>query len=261
MASVLDVLLPPTCAACGAQGWPLCSACTAEVGVVTPPWCERCGRPWEEPLRSCRDCPPPAIDVSRAPFRYEGPVARAVRGMKFSGWHALGSHFAGAMAEVACDLRPVDAVTWVPLSRRRLRRRGFDQAEVLARAVGQRLDLPVVRFLVRTRDTQAQARKGGAERRRALDGAFAVSGDPPPRVILVDDVLTTGATASVCAVVLRRAGAKRVALLTAARSLGGPLPIRCLGGPSARLGRSVPPEYHKFGLALGTVVARGILPR
>ena len=193
--------------------------------MITPPLCRRCGRPWEEPLFTCADCPPRAIDAVRAAFLYEGPVARAIRGMKFSGWHALGPHLAGAMAEVF-DLQ-ADAVTWVPLSRRRKARRGFDQAEVLARAVAPRLDLPVVRLLRRVRDTRAQARRSGRDRRSALRGAFAATGDPPHRVILVDDVLTTGSTAAACSSVLREAGALRVLALVAARSIGGPVPARC----------------------------------
>ena len=223
----LDVVLPPVCASCGASGWPLCEVCTDEVGVVTPPWCERCGRPWEEPLRSCADCPPPAVDRARSPFLYDGPLARAIRGMKFSGWHALGPHLAGGMAAVAADVLPADALTWVPLSRRRRSRRGFDQAEVIAGALGMRLDVPVVPLLRRVRETGAQARRSGVDRRRALDDAFRAVNEAPGTVLLVDDVLTTGATAAACAGTLKRAGAETVRLLTAARSLGGPVPARC----------------------------------
>jgi ComF family protein len=155
--------------------------------------------------------------------------------MKFSGWHALGRHLAGAMAEVVGDLLPTEVVSWVPLSRHRKGKRGFDQAEVLARALATRLSLPVRPLLRRTRDTAAQARMGGVERRGALAGAFVARAEPPASVLLVDDVLTTGATAGACARTLKRAGAGRVSVLTAARSLGGPIPARCLG-PSDRLG-------------------------
>ena len=229
MGSLLDLLFPPRCASCGGAGWPLCSGCTERVGVITAPWCERCGRPWEQPVSSCADCPPPSISAARAPFVYEGPLARAIRGMKFSGWHAVGPHLAGGMAEVAADLLPADVVTWVPLSGRRRARRGFDQAEVLARAVAERLDRPVRRLVARARDTRAQARLTGPERRRALGDAFAARGPVAGRVLLIDDVLTTGATASACARALRRTGARRVTVLTAARSLGGPIPARSMG--------------------------------
>jgi ComF family protein len=237
----LDVVLPPVCASCGGSGWPLCGACTDEVGVVTPPWCERCGRPWEEPFRSCVDCPPPAVDRARSPFLYEGALARAIRGMKFSGWHALGPHLAGGMAEVAGDVLPADAVAWVSLSGRRRSRRGFDQAEVIARALAMRLDLPVVPLLRRVRETGAQARRSGVDRQRALGDAFRAVDEAPRTVLLVDDVLTTGATAAACAETLKRAGAATVRLLTAARSLGGPVPARCRGsgrrgtGPAPRV--------------------------
>jgi ComF family protein len=167
------------------------------------------------------------VAAARAPFLYEGPVAAAIRGMKFSGWHALARHLAGAMVEVL-DLA-ADVVTWVPLSRRRRARRGFDQAELLARAVARRSGIPVARLLLRVRETRAQARLTGADRRRALAGAFASVRDPPWRVLLVDDVLTTGSTAAACAEVLQESGARRVVVLTAGRSLGGPVPARCYG--------------------------------
>jgi competence protein ComFC len=181
-------------------------------------------------MGSCADCPPRSIDGARAPFLYADALARAIRGMKFSGWHAIGPHLAAGMAEVAGDLVPADVVTWVPLSRRRRARRGFDQAEVLARAVSESLGVPARPLLVRIRDTRAQARAGGSERRRALRDAFAGrrgGGELAGRVLLVDDVLTTGATAAACARALRVSGAERVSVLTAARSLGGAVPARC----------------------------------
>ena len=231
MPGLADLLFPPRCVGCGARAWPICATCVREVGVVTPPWCERCGRPAEAPVARCRDCPPGPIDAARAPFIYEGPIRLAIHGMKFSGWHAIGSHLAGAMAELGRDVR-VDAVTWVPLSRRRLRRRGFDQAEILARHVARGLRAPLRSLLVRTRDTRAQARLAGTDRRRALAGAFLPRADqaPPRDVLLVDDVMTTGATAAACASTLKAAGIRRVVVLTAARSLEGSIPDRCFAG-------------------------------
>jgi ComF family protein len=244
MARLVDVLFPPKCPACGRDGWPLCPDCTARVGVITPPICRRCGRPTEARVERCRDCPPAAIDRVRAPFLYEGPMSRAIKAMKFSGWHALARHLGDAMAAVAD--RPADAVTWVPLSRRRRARRGFDQAELLARAVARRTGLPRMGCLRRVRDTRAQARLAAADRRSALREAFAVVRAPPPRVLLVDDVLTTGSTAAACAESLKEAGARSVTLLAAARSLSGPIPSRCYAvAPSgAPVEPSGTPVYH-----------------
>lgn len=186
-------------------------------------------------MARCADCPPGAVDSVRAPFLYRGPVARAVKGMKFSGWHALGPHFASAMAVVSDPIG--DVVTWVPLSRRRMARRGFDQAEVLARVVAPLLGLPVRGLLTRARDLPAQARRGGRDRRTALAGAFTATGSSPGRVLLVDDVVTTGSTAAACAAVLRAAGARWVGVLAVARSVGGPVPARCFGSGASDEGR------------------------
>ena len=195
------------------------------------------------------------MDVARAPFLYDGPVAAAIRGLKFSGWHGLVRHLGGAMAEVAGDLH-ADTLTWVPLSRQRRARRGFDQAELLARDVTRRLEVPVTGLLRRTRDTGAQARRAGPERRASLSGAFRPVGEAPRRVLLVDDVLTTGTTAAAAASALREAGARWVGVLTAARSVNGPVPERC---------REVDPStghgYDTDGRGFGSVVARGISSR
>jgi competence protein ComFC len=164
---------------------------------------------------------------------YAGPVRAALHRLKFGGWRAVAEAFGAAMAVV--NSFDADAVTWVPLSPARRARRGFDQARALAMALAPRLSLPAVPLLVRTADTPPQARRSATERRRAMRGAFRPAGrDPPGRVLLVDDVLTTGATAAECATVLVAAGAARVGLLTAARALSGPIPARCYSRADSR---------------------------
>jgi len=138
-----------------------------------------------------------------------------------------------------------DAVTWVPLSRRRLSERGFDQARALAEVVSASSSVRSVSLLERTIDLPPQAKRSGAERRAAVAGAFRAVGPCPPRVLLVDDVLTTGATAGACARALRAAGARHVAVLTAARAVSAPLLAR----------------YTGRGLTPGSVVARGTSSR
>jgi predicted amidophosphoribosyltransferase len=131
---------------------------------------------------------------------------------------------------------PVDVITWVPLARRRLAERGYDQSRALAVGLGRRTGIPARRLLRRAVATGPQAQRRGRERREAMRGAFAVTRTPPARVLLVDDVLTTGATAGACAEALAAAGARAVHLVTAARSFHGPPggPARALRGPARR---------------------------
>ena len=238
---MLELLFPGRCAACGSGSWPLCGLCAASIPVITPPLCARCGRPAEEPTPRCNDCPPPPIDLARAPFLYDGPLARTVRALKFGGWRALAQPLAAAMAQAAGRLE-AECITWVPLSRKRRIARGYDQAEVLARELSRHLGVPAEGLLRRIRETPSQASRSGRERRKALRGAFAPDGTAPRSVLLVDDVLTTGATAASCATALRSAGAARVALVIAARFLGGSVPARCFDiiTPGSRLGLWLP---------------------
>jgi predicted amidophosphoribosyltransferase len=224
-ARALDVLFPPRCAGCGAGPWPFCDPCRDSLLPLHPPWCRRCGRPWREAVDRCRDCPPDDLDSARAPFRFDGPARSAIHRLKFAGWRGVGTALAAAMAGVE-GLPPVDAVTWVPLARRRLADRGYDQARVLAAGVADRRDIPCTGLLVRARSTGPQAKRDATARRVAMRGAFAVHprATVPPSVLLVDDVLTTGATASAAAQALRTAGARSVHLLVAARAFPGVFP-------------------------------------
>jgi ComF family protein len=238
----LDIVFPRRCAGCGVGSWPFCGACASRLVALGPPWCARCGRPTEEPVDRCRDCPPAPVAVARSPFLFDGPARAAVLKLKFGGWRAVAGAFAVAME--ALEVPAADAVTWVPLARRREAERGYDQAHALARAFASRVDLPALPLLRRTLATSPQAKRSAAERRAALAGAFRSVRAAPRRVLLVDDVLTTGATAASCADALRDAGADSVVLVTATRALPGRMPLR----------------YARSGLPSGSVVARGRSP-
>ena len=222
----LDLVFPRACAGCGAGPWPFCRGCVAALEPLGPPWCRRCGRPSAADVDRCRDCPPAPIASARAAFAYRGPAREAVHRLKFSGWRGVGEALAGALA--ALGPPPADAVTWVPLAPRRRAERGFDQARVLARALARELDLPAAAFVRRVRSTGRQARRTRDERLEAMRGAFVpIARRPAPaRLLLVDDVLTTGATAAACAAALRRGGAREIHLLTACRSFSDRPPGR-----------------------------------
>jgi predicted amidophosphoribosyltransferase len=256
LAAILDILFPRRCVACGRSGWPFCGDCWPAVATFWPPWCERCGRPLEAAVERCADCPSGPVSWARSAYLYEGPVRSALMRLKFGGVRSVADAVVPAMARIlaeANEARPPPGVpphlgfvvSWVPLARGRRRSRGFDQAEILARAAGEIARLPVSPLLRRVIETAPQARRAAAERRVALSGAFRAVGRAPPRVALVDDVLTSGATAGECAGVLRRAGAVEVGVVTAARSINGPVPARC---------------YNPAGLRPGSVVARGHTP-
>jgi predicted amidophosphoribosyltransferase len=242
LASLLDALFPPRCAGCGGGAWPFCDRCHAALDAVEPPWCRRCHRPTESDVAGCAWCPPPPVAAARAPFLYRGPVRGAIHRLKFAGWRSVADALGGAMA-ASTEPIAIDAVCWVPLPAARLARRGYDQAAALADAVASRLSAPCRGLLRRVGDAGVQAARAGADRRAAMVGAFAAAagGPVPARVLLVDDVLTTGATASACAAALAEAGARRVVLLTAARAIPGRLPAR----------------YTRAGIPSGSVVAPG----
>ena len=225
---MLRALFPARCLGCRGPGASFCDRCLPRVAWLDPPACQRCGRPLEWPVDRCSDCPPPPIAVARAPLLYEGPVRQALMGMKFGGLRSSAEQMATWMVEALGDL-DVDsvAVTWVPLGRKRKAARGFDQAEALARHVAGRIGAPVRRLIRRRTETTPQAKRTGPARRDAVRGAFVGTARPPPRVLLIDDVMTSGATAAECARVLVDGGAREVVLLTAARSLGGAVPARC----------------------------------
>ncbi|MBZ0270824.1 ComF family protein [bacterium] len=231
---VLDAVMPPVCAFCGrlAGGGhaSLCVECRAALRPVAPPFCRACGWPFEGGTgdRPCGECivSPPAFDVARAAWRYEGPLREALIAFKFRRRVACAPPLASLLADalpLGLDPREYDFVCPVPLHPRRLRERGFNQSLLLARRLTAATGLPLRRdTLVRTRPTVPQVGLPRKARRENVRMAFEAARPIPEgaRVLLVDDVITTGATVSACAAALKRAGASVVDAAAVARVIG-----------------------------------------
>jgi ComF family protein len=225
--ALLDLVLPPRCAGCGDVGAGLCATCIAQIRWISDEVCRRCGRPLVKEAR-CLACQrdPLAIDGIVAAAEYSGPVRAAVLRFKYRYRRDL----ARALEQVllrgtAARLPPADLVIPVPLHPSRRRARGFNQAEDLARALAGHLGCHYdSHALVRVLLTPPQAGLSRLERRRNLAGAFRAQ---PPRVagrrvIVVDDVCTTGSTLEACAEALRVAGTLEVWGCTVARTAALP---------------------------------------
>lgn len=218
--TALDLVFPPRCVACGEFGAFVCPSCAPKMTAASPPRCERCWMPVDG--RGCARClaQPPAFTAARSAYVYEGAVREAVHALKFGGVSAIAPPMAKAMAETFLVWQPpADVVVPVPLSAARLRRRGYNQAALLAQGIARRAGLRVEQLLRRAADTPAQALLKDERARRAnVAGAFALRRPAAGRrVLLVDDVLTTGATLGACARVLLDGGAPAVYVLTYAR--------------------------------------------
>ncbi len=217
----IGLWLPSQCAACNAWGRaPLCVACENSVRWIADEACAKCGRPSEEPVPRCRDCRDRdlAFDRARAAASYEGPARDTLKSFKLRGERRSAREIARWMVPPALSLGRADVLTWVPSTRRAEAERGFNPAEELAKRLARSLALPVARLLRKTRETADQAGLSRAERRENLRGAFAACRRVPERVLLVDDVMTTGATVDGCAATLKESGAKRVTVATFARA-------------------------------------------
>jgi ComF family protein len=229
----LDLLLPPRCLGCGAvvemQGR-LCASCWRALAFLGPPECRLCGYPMPHAIPEAPLCPacaaePPVYDRARAVLRYDEASRRLILAFKHADrtdiTPTLGQWLARAGSELVAD---ADLLAPVPLHRWRLLRRGYNQAALLATALTRGVGAVLVPDLLqRVRPTASQQGLGARARQENVTaGAFRlhpwhrrrVEGR---RVLLVDDVLTTGATVGACARVLRRAGALQIDVLTLAR--------------------------------------------
>lgn len=228
--AAVAALMPERCAFCGliADGdeRAICTGCSAELPWIRRP-CYRCGMPVPGQLSAtimCGHCQvsPAPFETVIAPLEYTFPVDAAIRAFKFR----RKLYYAAAFDEILASVHSripadVDAVLPVPLHRWRQAHRGFNQAHELARPIARRLSLPMLGNVSRQRATPPQAGLPASTRARNLDGAFRVRRPTRRRhVLIVDDVVTTGATCRQLATALRRDGVSRVSVIAVARALG-----------------------------------------
>jgi predicted amidophosphoribosyltransferase len=219
VASLLDLLLPQRCAVCGGGEEVVCGRCTAELTFLRGPLCARCGAPTAWPVERCAECTGRrlAFATARAAVAYEGVGRTLVVAWKERGIRSLAPVFADFVADGVA--RPAaHCIAFVPADRDRSLWRGQNSAEVLASALAARWDVPLLPLLGRARATPRQRRLPRAARRANVQNAFS-SAAAPATVALVDDVYTTGSTASAAATALRRAGARAVHVVTFARAI------------------------------------------
>ncbi len=216
----LDVVLPRRCGICGRVGASVCSACLARLVRCLPPCCERCGAPGPWPVRRCAECSGRRLAFAsvRAALVYEDGARAFVASWKERGRRDLTA--VAAELVVATVPRPAgDVISCVPGDRDRGLARGHSPAAALASELSAAWSIPLATLLNRHGNVGRQRDLPRAERRGNVARVFSARGTSPGRVCLVDDVYTTGSTATACATALRRAGARRVDVICLARAV------------------------------------------
>ena len=232
---LIDLIFPPLCAFCGTplaeyEGGEICPGCLRSVRFISPPICPKCGLPFtalsgDDHL--CGQCLRGKwhFGSARALGFYDGPIREAIHALKYEGKSFLAKPLVGLSDRgyPFMDYGSYDLLVPVPLHPKRLRERGFNQALVLARAIGRREGVPCTGFVLRkTRPSEPQINLSPKEREKNVKGSFAVTDAAKvrgKRVLLTNDVMTTGSTVNECARKLLRAGAARVDVFTMARTV------------------------------------------
>ena len=231
----LNALFPPRCGSCGQFSQAVfCARCASQLRAIVEPCCACCGQPFDVLARGADICArcrqhPPAFERARSAWVFEGPPREAIHRLKYNRRFALAPRLARAVAASPAARAMID--DWQPqllvpvaLHASRARARGFNQSTLLARELGVLFNVPALDLLQRTRRTPPQVGLDLRARRQNVRGAFIVDENlanaanlSGARILLIDDVFTTGATLDECARALRKSGASAVGALTIAR--------------------------------------------
>lgn len=218
----LDLVFPPRCAGCAARGVLLCPTCRAVIAYLQPPTCPTCGRRATRP-GICPQCRayPNALDGMVAAAEFAGPVRECIHALKYEGQRGYATVLAETARTALARLPVPDAIVPVPLARERYRARGFNQSLLIARHLAGDAFPVMPTWLARTRNTPPQVGQDREARHANVADAFACP-DPAAvrgqRILLLDDVATTGATLDACARALRASGVASVHALVVARA-------------------------------------------
>jgi len=212
----LDLLFPQWCVGCGREGDFLCYSCCQSLPRIMPPLCPRCGKPQPSGIL-CPSCVgwQTEIEGVRSPFRFDGVIRQAIHQLKYRNLRALAQPLAKLLKDyLITNATPGEVLVPVPLHQKRLKERGYNQSQLLARELGKLVNLPVVDdYLIRQRYAIPQARTSSVEERRSnVANAFICRNHrlQDKQVLLIDDVATSGATLNACASALKTAGATSV---------------------------------------------------
>ncbi len=232
---LIDLIFPPHCAFCGTllaedDTAEICPGCLRNIRFISPPICPKCGFPFVMGIGEnhlCGQCLRRQwhFGSARALAFYEGPIREAIHGLKYRGKSFLAKSLAGLFERgyPFIDYGSYDLLVPVPLHPKRLRERGFNQALILGKAIGRKEEVPCTRFLLKKISwSPPQIDLSPQEREKNVKGSFAVTAPGKvrgKRVLLVDDVMTTGATVNECARELLKAGAEQVDVFTLARAV------------------------------------------
>ncbi|MCA1848595.1 MAG: ComF family protein [Actinobacteria bacterium] len=223
VSALADLFYPQYCVGCERRASDLlCRTCFEVLPRIERPVCARCGMPTAFETFVCDECKGVdfGFESARAPLKYTGVGKEIVHALKYRGYTRVVESLATPLMLGVLDATDrFDAVVPVPLHRSRRRRRGFNQAELLARGVAGKINAPVSGTLQVVRRTRDQVELSATERRANVSGAFRAGGRVRGRVLLIDDVFTTGATMSACAETLLRAGAREVHALSLCRTV------------------------------------------
>src|SRR5215217_4371552 len=231
--AAVSLLYPPVCTICGSTvraGDYLCNDCEAKTIRIVPPFCQKCSEAFEGSIShafTCANCAHRTMhfDAAVAAYRGRGVVRQIIHEFKYARQihlqHLVARWLCAALDDERLRGRKFDVIVPVPLHASRQRERGFNQAKLIAQLLGAHTSIPVKPLLVRVRYTTTQTALDRAERMENLHNAFRLRKNADVRglrVLLIDDVLTTGSTLNECARVLKRAGAISVHAATAARA-------------------------------------------
>jgi len=230
----LNLVFPPKCPSCGiflsTEEPSFCGECFRGINFITPPFCPRCGLPYHtidySPDHLCEQCSidERTFEMARAVGYYDGTLLRSIQQLKYHGKLSFTKPLGKLLVDYLTtseDGISYELIVPVPLHRRRLKERGFNQSSLLAKVVAKKTLTPLdASSLRRIRWTEPQTNLSGKERQRNVKGAFEVvkkDGIEGKKILLIDDVFTTGSTVAECAKALLKAGAKRVDVLTLAK--------------------------------------------